>query len=60
MLLFPSSDYRHPVTTPAFQIMSHVLSAGGGRFATRNSIASGLFVATLFVEVSLGIGTNAI
>ena len=51
VLLFPSSDYRHPVTTPAFQIMSHVLAAG--RFATRNSIASGLFIATLFVEVSL-------
>ena len=50
-LLFPPSDYRHPVTTPAFQIMSHVLSSG--RFATRNSIASGLFIATLFVEVSL-------
>ena len=50
VLLFPASDYRHPVTTPAFQIMSHVLAAG--RFATRNSIASGLFVATLFVEVS--------
>lgn len=49
VLLFPPSDYRHPVTTPAFQIMSHVLSAG--RFTTRNSIASGLFVATLFVEV---------
>ena len=27
VLLFPASDYRHPVTTPALQIMSHVLSA---------------------------------
>ena len=50
LLLFPASDYRHPVSTPAVQIMSHLLSVP--RFSTRRDFASGLFVAALFAEVT--------
>lgn len=49
-LLFPTSDKRHSVTTPAFIFISEVL-----RFCqvtTRRAIASGLFLASLFTEVS--------
>ncbi|XP_059084097.1 nucleolar protein 14-like [Tigriopus californicus] len=47
-LLFPTSDYRHPVSTPAFQWITKYLSHG--RFTTRSAIASGLFVSSIFVE----------
>ena len=49
-LLFPTSDYRHPVSTPTFQWMSQVLSTA--KFFTRPALASGLMVATFFTEVS--------
>eukprot|EP00095_Tigriopus_kingsejongensis_P002460 maker-scaffold1069_size64751-snap-gene-0.13 protein:Tk02460 transcript:maker-scaffold1069_size64751-snap-gene-0.13-mRNA-1 annotation:"nucleolar protein 14 homolog" len=48
-LLFPTSDYRHPVITPALQWMSQYLAQG--KFGARSSIASGLYVATLFAEL---------
>ena len=47
-LLFPTSDYRHPVSTPALQWMSHILSTA--RPFTRKSLASGIFVASTFTE----------
>ena len=47
-LLFPTSDYRHPVGTPALQWMSYILSAS--KVNTRQSLASGLFVASVMAE----------
>ena len=47
-LLFPTSDYRHPVTSPALQWMSTMLSTC--RVNSRSSLTSGLYVATLFSE----------
>lgn len=48
-LLFPTSDYRHPVVTPAVNFMSHVLS--GVRVNSRSAVANGLYVAALLLEV---------
>ncbi len=47
-LVFPTSDYRHPVATPALQWMSHMLTTA--KPFTKASLASGLFVATIFTE----------
>ena len=43
-----SSLYRHPVTTPACQWMSQMLS--GCKVNSRQSLASGLFVASIMAE----------
>ena len=48
ILLFPSSDYRHPVVTPTLQWMSHMLSSAKAN--STSSLASGLFIATVFIE----------
>ena len=48
LLLFPSSDYRHPVVTPALQWMSHMLSSA--RANSIPSFTSGLFIASAFIE----------
>ena len=47
-LLFPTTDYRHPVATPALQWMSHILSTV--KPFTRKSLAGCLFVACLMTE----------
>ena len=47
-LLFPTSDYRHPVTTPALQWMANILS--NSKVNSRKSLASGLFVASILAE----------
>ena len=47
-LLFPTTDYRHPVATPALQWMSHILSTA--KPFTRKSLAGCLFVACLMTE----------
>ena len=51
ILLFPSSDYRHPVVTPALQFMSEILS--NAKPFSRSSIAAGIAIATIMVEVKL-------
>lgn len=48
-LLFPSSDYRHPVATPATHLAAQYLATA--RFASRPAIATGLLVATILTEV---------
>ena len=47
-LLFPTTDYRHPVATPALQWMSHILSTA--KPFTRKSLSGCLFVACLMTE----------
>ncbi|KAK3912794.1 Nucleolar protein 14 [Frankliniella fusca] len=47
-LLFPTSDFRHPVVTPALVFMGQMLSAC--RLETRQDIAKGLFLVSLFLE----------
>ena len=51
-LLFPTTDYRHPVSTPALQWMSQILLSS--KPFTRKSLASGVFVACLLTE-SIGL-----
>ena len=46
--LFPTSDYRHPITTPCYLFMHHILSKG--RVKSRFDITSGLFLCTLFLD----------
>jgi len=48
-LLFPASDYRHPVVTPAMILAVNALSAI--RFNNKAAIAAGLYLAALVVEV---------
>ena len=47
-LLFPTSDYRHPVTTPALTFASAVLSTA--RPMDRASVASALFLCTVVLQ----------
>ncbi|KAG7297612.1 hypothetical protein JYU34_019670 [Plutella xylostella] len=47
-LLYPGSDYRHPVATPALVFMQQILTRG--RFRDPQSISRGLFVAALILE----------
>lgn len=46
--IFPTSDFRHPVTTPSFVFLQHVLSQAKVR--SRGDVASGLFLATLVLD----------
>lgn len=46
--LFPTSDFRHPIVTPANVFLHHILSQAKVR--TRSDIASGLFLVTLVLE----------
>jgi len=48
MLLFPASDYRHPVVTPTIILLLNALS--NARPTDRGSFASGLFIASLLTE----------
>lgn len=48
-LLFPTSDYRHPVVTPAVVFMSQILLRC--RVRTRSDVSKGLFICTLVLEV---------
>jgi nucleolar protein 14 len=43
--IFPTSDFRHPVTTPSFVFLQHLLSQA--KIKSRYDVASGLFLATL-------------
>lgn len=46
--LFPSSDFRHPITTPAYIFVHHILSQAKVR--SRSDVASGLFLVTLILD----------
>ncbi|KAG8227190.1 hypothetical protein J437_LFUL003396 [Ladona fulva] len=46
--LFPTSDFRHPVSTPAVTFMSIILASC--KIKTRKDIASGLFICTVMLE----------
>ncbi|NXM93198.1 NOP14 protein, partial [Sylvia borin] len=47
-LLFPTSDFWHPVVTPAFIYMSQLLTKC--RIATLQDVIKGLFICCLFLE----------
>ncbi|NXP10971.1 NOP14 protein, partial [Thinocorus orbignyianus] len=47
-LLFPTSDFWHPVVTPAFMYMSQLLTKC--RVTTLEDVIKGLFVCCLFLE----------
>uniref|UniRef100_A0A8C0ZK77 NOP14 nucleolar protein n=1 Tax=Cyanistes caeruleus TaxID=156563 RepID=A0A8C0ZK77_CYACU len=47
-LLFPTSDFWHPVVTPAFMYMSQLLTKC--RIATLQDVIKGLFICCLFLE----------
>jgi len=46
--LFPTSDFRHPVATPCYVFLHHILSRA--RVKDRSDIAAGLFLATLVLD----------
>ncbi|XP_033167149.1 nucleolar protein 14 homolog [Drosophila mauritiana] len=46
--LYSTSDFRHPVVTPCFIFMQHVLSRS--RVRTRQEISMGLFLVTVLLE----------
>ncbi|KAH8271182.1 hypothetical protein KR018_000810 [Drosophila ironensis] len=46
--LYSTSDFRHPVVTPCFVFMQHILSRA--RVRTRQEIAMGLFLVTVVLE----------
>lgn len=48
LLLFPASDYRHPVVTPSIQWMSHMLSTAKSNSVP--SFTSGLFISSMMIE----------
>ena len=48
ILLFPSSDYRHPVVTPTIQWMAHMMCTAKAH--SISSFTSGLFIASVFLE----------
>ncbi|XP_055576658.1 nucleolar protein 14 [Falco biarmicus] len=47
-LLFPTSDFMHPVVTPAFMYMSQLLTKC--RITTLQDVIKGLFICCLFLE----------
>ncbi|NXX85778.1 NOP14 protein, partial [Urocolius indicus] len=47
-LLFPTSDFWHPVVTPAFMYMSQLLTKC--RITTLQDVVKGLFICCLFLE----------
>ncbi|XP_016980588.2 nucleolar protein 14 homolog [Drosophila rhopaloa] len=46
--LYSTSDFRHPVVTPCFIFMQHILSRS--RVRTRQEISMGLFLVTVVLE----------
>jgi len=51
-LLFPTSDFRHPIITPCLVFMSQILLRSNPK-ESRIDIAKGLFICTLILEVSI-------
>lgn len=50
-LLYPTSDFRHPVTTPSLIFMAEILSMS--KFNDAYSISRGLFVCSLILEYTV-------
>lgn len=50
-LLYPTSDFRHPVTTPSLLFMSEILNRS--RFDDAFSISRGFFVTALILEYTV-------
>lgn len=50
-LLYPTSDFRHPVTTPSLIFMSEILA--NSRFNDAFSISRGLFLTALVLEYTV-------
>ncbi|KAM3957269.1 nucleolar protein 14 homolog l(3)07882 [Aphomia sociella] len=50
-LLYPTSDFRHPVTTPSLVFMSEILI--NCRFNDAYSISRGLFITSLILEYTV-------
>ncbi len=46
--IFPTSDFRHPVVTPCFVFIHHILSEA--RVKSRSDVASGLFLVNLILD----------
>ncbi|KYN32734.1 Nucleolar protein 14 [Trachymyrmex septentrionalis] len=51
-LLFPTSDFRHPITTPCLIFMSQILLKAHIR-KYRSDISKGLFICTLILEYTI-------
>ena len=47
-IIFPTSDFRHPVVTPCYVFLHHVLSKA--KVKNRSDVASGLFLVTLVLD----------
>nr|XP_034188024.1 nucleolar protein 14 homolog [Osmia lignaria]XP_034188025.1 nucleolar protein 14 homolog [Osmia lignaria] len=50
-LIFPTSDYRHPVTTPCLIFMSQILFRC--RIKNKVDVSKGLFICTLILEYTV-------
>ncbi|XP_047525928.1 nucleolar protein 14 homolog [Pieris napi] len=50
-LLYPTSDFRHPVTTPSLIFMTEILSLS--RFKDAYSVSRGLFILTMILEYTV-------
>ncbi|KAG5670942.1 hypothetical protein PVAND_001171 [Polypedilum vanderplanki] len=46
--LFPTSDFRHPIVTPCYIFLHHILSQA--KVKNRYTVAAGLFLVTLTLE----------
>lgn len=46
--LFPTSDFRHPIITPCYVFLHHILSQA--KVKSRSDIAAGLFLVTLVLD----------
>lgn len=51
-LLFPTSDFRHPIVTPCLVFMSEILLRAHIK-KYRSDISKGLFICTLILEVNI-------
>jgi nucleolar protein 14 len=47
-ILFPTSDFRHPVVTPCYIFLHHILSQA--KIKSRSDVAGGLFLSTLVLD----------
>lgn len=47
-VLFPTSDFRHPVVTPTYVFLHHILSQA--KINSRYDISAGLFLSTLVLD----------
>ncbi|OAD53158.1 Nucleolar protein 14 like protein [Eufriesea mexicana] len=57
-LIFPTSDFRHPITTPCLIFMSQILFRC--RIKNKTDISKGLFICILILEINLDIDPNSV